>query len=143
MRAGVAWSRVDPGAPIQDQEADSSDGGKCDELDPEHPVRLVRDGKEDRDEQHRDEQGKDCAARFRSSCDLAITPVRIETATNSRPVRLAAAAPATVANVPDFSNRIRPPFQPGNAPTTITSEEPTDDRLDTPRRGHHGARSRR
>ena len=34
---------------------DCSDDGKCDELDPEQPVRLARDGKEDRDEQNRDE----------------------------------------------------------------------------------------
>ena len=37
-----------------------------------------------------------------------MTSVLIETATNSRPARLAAAVPATVANVPHFSNRIGP-----------------------------------
>jgi hypothetical protein len=49
-----------------------------------------------------------CAARFRSSWDLAMTSVLIETATNNRPARLAAAVPARVANVPHFSNRIGP-----------------------------------
>jgi hypothetical protein len=74
---------------------------------------------------------------------LAITPVRIETATNSRPVKLAAAAPATAANVPHFSNRIRPLFSRAgpqrrshqrSLPTTVSTP---------PRRGHHGPRSRR
>jgi hypothetical protein len=51
-----------------------------------------------------------CAARFRSSWDLAMTSVRIETATNSRPARLAAAVPATVANVLHFSKRTDPRF---------------------------------
>jgi hypothetical protein len=40
-----------------------------------------------------------CAARFVSSGDRAITSIRIETATNRSPVRLAAPAPATVAKV--------------------------------------------
>jgi DNA-binding winged helix-turn-helix (wHTH) protein len=44
-----------------------------------------------------------CAARRRSSSDAAMTSIRIETATNSRPVRAAAALPATVANVPHSS----------------------------------------
>jgi len=38
-----------------------------------------------------------CAARFLSSGDGPMTSIPIETATNRSPVRLAAAAPATVA----------------------------------------------
>jgi hypothetical protein len=46
-----------------------------------------------------------CAARFRSSCDFALTPTRIETATNSKPVRAAAAPRAISANVLHFSKQ--------------------------------------
>lgn len=54
--AGVTRIRVDFGEPIQSQVAEAPDEGKGDELDPEHPLRLVRDRQEDRDEQDRDEQ---------------------------------------------------------------------------------------
>ncbi len=40
-----------------------------------------------------------CAARFRSSRDYAMGSIRIETATNSSPIRPAAAMPATSAKV--------------------------------------------
>ena len=52
-----------------------------------------------------------CAARFRSAYDFAMTSVRIETATNSRPVRAAAAPPTTVAYVLHFSKQ-NPSFRP-------------------------------
>ena len=58
MRASVGRTRIDSGATIQDQEADSSDDGQRDEFDPENSVRLPRDGKQDRYEQRRDEQGE-------------------------------------------------------------------------------------
>jgi hypothetical protein len=56
VRGGVARSRADPGAPVKDQIADAGDDGQRHELGPQQPVRLTRDGKEGRGEQHRYKQ---------------------------------------------------------------------------------------
>jgi len=58
VRGGAAWTRVDFGTSIQNQQAASGDDGERNEFGPQDPERLIGDVKEDRDEQHGYEQCK-------------------------------------------------------------------------------------
>jgi hypothetical protein len=67
VHGGIGCAEADSGTSIQSQHAASGDGGERHELGSQDPERLARDGKEDRDEQHSDNNASVCAARFRSS----------------------------------------------------------------------------
>lgn len=129
MRAGIGWSRVDPGAPIQDQESDSGDRGKCDEFDPEDPVRLVRDGEEDRDEQHRDEQGKGLRRAVSELRRLSDDAGPNRDCHEQQAGQARRRSPSDRRECAPFLQPDPSPLQPRPGPTTVMSEEPTDDRL--------------